>query len=191
MKTHVAALHDKTEELAFVSDKGTTSRISETGAIRVPGRKLYDVMTGAARVTLLKLDGEGAEANALRGAGRILREHRPVVMVCVYHGPTDLWDLPLLVDSWVPGCRLYLRQHGIDGWETVCYAIPEERPMPSANRNPPATAGRRPCPVCESLADREVLHRQRFIEGPLGDGYDVVVCRNCGTGFADGIPSQA
>eukprot|EP01034_Spumella_vulgaris_P009317 gene9318-11831_t len=102
VKTHLAALHDKTEELAFVSDKGTTSRISEKGAVRVPGRKLDDVMTGAARVTLLKLDVEGAEANALRGAGRILREHRPLVMVCVYHGPTDLWDLPLLVDSWVP-----------------------------------------------------------------------------------------
>lgn len=191
VKTHLAALHDETEELAFVSDKGTTSRISETGVVRVQGRKLDDVIAGAARVTLLKLDVEGAEANALRGAERILREHRPLVMVCVYHGPTDLWDLPLLVDSWVPGCRLYLRQHGIDGWETVCYAIPEERPMPSANRNPPAKAGRRPCPVCESLADRDVLHRQRFFEGPLGDGYDVVTCRNCGAGFADGIPSQA
>lgn len=28
------------------------------------------------------------------------------------------------------------------------------------------------------------------MEGPLGDGYDVVVCKGCGAGFADGIPSQ-
>jgi SAM-dependent methyltransferase len=35
-----------------------------------------------------------------------------------------------------------------------------------------------------------VLHRQRFRDGPLGDGYDVVVCRQCGAGFAEGIPSQ-
>jgi SAM-dependent methyltransferase len=28
------------------------------------------------------------------------------------------------------------------------------------------------------------------VEGPLGDGYDVVVCQQCGCGFADGIPSQ-
>jgi SAM-dependent methyltransferase len=35
-----------------------------------------------------------------------------------------------------------------------------------------------------------VLHRQRFRDGPLGDGYDVVVCRHCGAGFAEGIPSQ-
>ena len=48
----------------------------------------------------------------------------------------------------------------------------------------------RPCPVCAGLA-RRVLHRQRFCDGPLGDGYDVVVCGDCGAGFADGIPAQA
>ena len=47
----------------------------------------------------------------------------------------------------------------------------------------------RPCPVCAGVA-RRVLHRQRFQDGPLGDGYDVVVCQACGAGFADGIPSQ-
>jgi SAM-dependent methyltransferase len=36
-----------------------------------------------------------------------------------------------------------------------------------------------------------VLYRQRFLDGPLGDGYDVVVCRQCGAGFAEGIPAQA
>lgn len=49
----------------------------------------------------------------------------------------------------------------------------------------------RPCPVCASSGPRTLLHRQRFQEGPLGDGYDVVVCAACGAGFADGIPAQA
>ena len=47
----------------------------------------------------------------------------------------------------------------------------------------------RPCPVCGGV-ERRVLYRQRFRDGPLGDGYDVVVCRQCGAGFAEGIPSQ-
>ncbi len=51
---------------------------------------------------------------------------------------------------------------------------------------PPAP---RPCPVCASL-ERRIVHRQRFVDGPLGDGYDVVACTQCGTGFADGVPSQ-
>ena len=49
----------------------------------------------------------------------------------------------------------------------------------------------RPCPVCASIGSRTLLHRQRFQEGPLGDGYNVVVCAACGAGFADGIPVQA
>ena len=49
----------------------------------------------------------------------------------------------------------------------------------------------RPCPVCTSEGPRACVHRQRFQEGPLGEGYDVVVCAACGAGFADGIPSQA
>jgi len=49
----------------------------------------------------------------------------------------------------------------------------------------------RPCPICDSIGPRTFLHRQRFYEGPLGDGYEVVVCNACGAGFADGIPSQA
>ncbi len=49
----------------------------------------------------------------------------------------------------------------------------------------------RPCPVCASTAEREVLYRQRFVAGPLGDGYEVAVCAACGAAFADGIPEQA
>lgn len=47
----------------------------------------------------------------------------------------------------------------------------------------------RECPVCGGHASR-VLHRQRFMEGVLGDGYDVVVCAACGAGFADGVAAQ-
>lgn len=54
----------------------------------------------------------------------------------------------------------------------------------------PETSEARACPVCKSTGGRRILHRQRFHEGLLGDGYDVVVCGACGAGFADGIPAQ-
>lgn len=54
-----------------------------------------------------------------------------------------------------------------------------------------STVAARPCPVCNGH-ERRVLHRQRFVDGgPLGSGYDVVVCRTCGAAYADGIPEQA
>jgi SAM-dependent methyltransferase len=48
----------------------------------------------------------------------------------------------------------------------------------------------RSCPVCDG-AKRRILHHQQFLDGPIGDGYDVAICEQCGAGFADGIPSQA
>lgn len=52
-------------------------------------------------------------------------------------------------------------------------------------------ASPRPCPVCASVGARRALHRQVFQDGVLGSGYTVVVCADCGAGFADGIPGQA
>ena len=51
----------------------------------------------------------------------------------------------------------------------------------------------RPCPVCRGLHSQPV-HSQSFeqlSEIHLLDGYDVVVCQDCGAGFADGIPPQS
>ncbi|NMC64440.1 MAG: methyltransferase domain-containing protein [SAR324 cluster bacterium] len=50
----------------------------------------------------------------------------------------------------------------------------------------------RECSVCGSVK-KKVLFQQSFAfapEGSLLDGYDVVICLNCGFGFADKIPEQ-
>ena len=47
----------------------------------------------------------------------------------------------------------------------------------------------RPCPVCAGSKRRNV-YTQRFLDGPICDQYEVVICLDCGAGFADGIPSQ-
>jgi 2-polyprenyl-3-methyl-5-hydroxy-6-metoxy-1,4-benzoquinol methylase len=51
----------------------------------------------------------------------------------------------------------------------------------------------RPCPICDSTSV-DVLHHQRFVlaEGhPLGAGYDVVCCEQCGFVYANTNVSQA
>jgi 2-polyprenyl-3-methyl-5-hydroxy-6-metoxy-1,4-benzoquinol methylase len=53
--------------------------------------------------------------------------------------------------------------------------------------------GDRACPVCGSGSKAHVF-RQRFVSAPdisVLSGYDVVVCKECGMGYADGIPAQA
>jgi hypothetical protein len=50
----------------------------------------------------------------------------------------------------------------------------------------------RPCPVCRGMS-ADVLFRQSFEQlsrVSLLSGYDVVICRGCGAGYADDIPPQ-
>jgi FkbM family methyltransferase len=77
--------------------------------------------------TYIKFDVEGAEHDALLGASGTIRANMPVLAVCLYHKPEDLWDLPLLMRSLGPDYRMYLRRYSDERWETVCYAVPPER----------------------------------------------------------------
>jgi hypothetical protein len=75
-------------------------------------------------VTFIKMDVEGAEPLALRGASRIIRSQKPRLAVCVYHHFSHLWEVPGMIHELVPEHRIYLRHHTNLEYETVCYAVP-------------------------------------------------------------------
>lgn len=116
-------LGDGFADLSFVEGQGPCSRIGAEGeagsSIRIAA--LDDVLPDLAP-DFIKLDVEGAELAALRGAARAIDRARPRLAVALYHAPADIWDIP----AWV-GERyrtLHLRQHGRNAVETVLYAMP-------------------------------------------------------------------
>lgn len=68
---------------------------------------------------ILKLDVEGMEMKALRGAKKFIRQYKPILVVCVYHRDADIAEIPRYVKSLVPEYRAYLR----GGMHTVAYFI--------------------------------------------------------------------
>jgi len=54
---------------------------------------------GLRRVDLIKMDIEGSEPNALRGAAQTIRRFRPRLLVAVEHRPDDFTAIPALVNS--------------------------------------------------------------------------------------------
>lgn len=124
---HPVGLADFNGACGMIAD-GTSSRLDESGANAdtVTVARLDDVL-GDAVVGMIKMDIEGAEPAALRGAESILRRQRPVLAICVYHEPDHLWAIPEWIRDLDLGYRLLLRQHSPFAAETVCYAIPEER----------------------------------------------------------------
>jgi FkbM family methyltransferase len=79
------------------------------------------------RPTFIKMDIEGAELEALKGARSTIEKHRPLLAVCVYHRPDHLWRIPLYIRELLPDSQIYLRPHCADGFDVVCYAVPPER----------------------------------------------------------------
>lgn len=75
--------------------------------------------------TMIKMDIEGAELDAMKGAERAIREARPLLAISAYHRPTDLLDLPAYVDGIAPGYRIGLRHHTEERYDTCLYFMPE------------------------------------------------------------------
>jgi len=75
------------------------------------------------KVTFIKMDIEGAEPRALRGAQNIIRTQKPKLAICIYHDFKHLWEIPLYIKELVPEYKIYLRHHTDLAYETVCYAV--------------------------------------------------------------------
>ena len=75
------------------------------------------------RITYIKMDIEGAEPQALRGARNIIRTQKPKLAICTYHDFRHLWEIPLYIKELAPEYNIYLRHHTNLEYETVCYAV--------------------------------------------------------------------
>ncbi len=83
----------------------------------------YVEQHGLARVDFVKMDIEGAELDAVRGAASVLRRHRPRLAVSAYHRPADLWQIPFTLREIQPGYRFFFGHHSPIKWESVFYAV--------------------------------------------------------------------
>lgn len=77
-----------------------------------------------ARVDFIKMDIEGAEQDALRGARDTIARFRPRMALSIYHRPDDLFRMPKLVLDAAPDYAFYLRHFCDREWETVLYCEP-------------------------------------------------------------------
>ncbi|HEY5188889.1 MAG TPA: FkbM family methyltransferase [Solirubrobacteraceae bacterium] len=80
------------------------------------------------RVDFLKLDIEGAEPAALRGAEQTLRRFTPRLALAAYHRFDDMWALMRQIDQIDLGYQFAMAHFTPHHEETVLYAwVPEDR----------------------------------------------------------------
>lgn len=126
---HGCALGDAPGWCRFRSGEGLASSVSVDGDQDVWCDTL-DRTVGEDRIAHLKMDIEGAEPEALRGAAGLIVRDRPFLALSAYHRQSHLWELPLLVHALEPGYQLRYRDHGTEGWDLVLYASPSGPSIP-------------------------------------------------------------
>ena len=85
-----------------------------------------DNIPQCADMTFLKMDIEGAELNALKGAEKTIRKNRPTLAICIYHSNSDLLEIPLWIMSLQLPYTYYIRHHNVGPYDVVFYALPHK-----------------------------------------------------------------
>ena len=107
----------------YIRDKsGCGVLMSKYRKVTAKTVRIDDVLKGE-KASLIKMDVEGAELNALKGATDTIRQFRPKLAICLYHTPEDILEIPLFVKSIEPNYKFYIRHYTLCDGETVLYAI--------------------------------------------------------------------
>jgi FkbM family methyltransferase len=116
-------LFNRDGTVKFTSQEAGSRINSDDGEEEIEVIKLDNFLENE-KVTFIKMDIEGAELEALDGAKNIINNNRPKLAICIYHKPTDLWEIPLYLNSLNLDYKIYIRHHNfLKPYETVCYAV--------------------------------------------------------------------
>jgi FkbM family methyltransferase len=111
--------------LRFNSEGTMTSSASDTGNTVIEVDTIDGILSGQ-RATIIKMDIEGAELNALKGAEQTIRKHKPKLAISIYHKADDFITIPQYIKSLVSGYKLYFRIHKCGTIDSVLYAVCED-----------------------------------------------------------------
>jgi FkbM family methyltransferase len=113
---------DRVCQLKFDANLGVSSRLNDSGSTLIQCISIDQAIPNFAP-NLIKMDIEGAELSALKGAEATIRKHKPNLAISIYHKPEDIFELPLWVHSLNVGYKMYLRGHGPNAIDSVLYCV--------------------------------------------------------------------
>ena len=107
---------DEGSMLSMISDE--SNRYIEVDTI--------DNMAAGNMVTYIKLDVEGAELPALKGAEQTIRRYKPILGISIYHKERALIDIPAYIQEITSEYAFYFRVHKKLAIDTVLYGVVRE-----------------------------------------------------------------
>lgn len=117
-------MSDASGVLHFNQDAGSASSVTKEGSEIITVDTLDTIIKE--KVTFIKMDLEGWELNALKGAAEHIRSDCPKLAIAVYHNSSDFRKVFKYIQGFDLDYQVYLR-HYTQGWsETVMYFLPRK-----------------------------------------------------------------
>ncbi len=111
-----------TRQLRFSANLGGGSFINNTGEKFIQTVSLDEALP-AYKPEMIKMDIEGAEPEALKGAEKMIKKHKPALAISVYHAPGHMWEIAKIISGWDLGYKFYLRAYGYHSFDVVLHAV--------------------------------------------------------------------
>jgi FkbM family methyltransferase len=123
-----AGLSSETATLRFDPHYPGSSHVDPSGTEEIEAVSLDEVLRGGegegGPVTFIKMDIEGSELEALKGARNTIIKWRPRLAICVYHKPEDILEIPAYILDIAPWYKMYIRHYSTIQTETVLLCVP-------------------------------------------------------------------
>lgn len=104
------AAYDRAGEVMLYDLSGPGSFIADIGRQKVEAVRIDDIVDDH-EATYIKMNIEGSELQALKGAEKTIRKSRPKLAIAGYHKTWDLWEVPLLIHGMHSDYRFHLRSY--------------------------------------------------------------------------------
>lgn len=131
------ALWDHNTQLKFVSSTEAVHSMQSRVSTNVSPREQFNEVTAitidnyckqlARKPTYIKLDIEGAEPEALKGAAILMRDNPPKLAISAYHEPNHLWQLVEQIANSNTNYRFWFVHHSQHLFESVVYAKVDDK----------------------------------------------------------------
>ncbi|MFP3158718.1 MAG: FkbM family methyltransferase [Hydrogenobaculum sp.] len=97
-------------QTVYFKDLGEASRIDAAGDIEVELISIDEFVKehNIPKVDFIKMDIEGAELDALKGAINTIKTFKPKLAICIYHKPEHFYEIPTFIKSIVPEYKIWL-----------------------------------------------------------------------------------
>lgn len=124
LKNHICICKGVSDNVGtgrFMSD-GTSGNFCENGGADIEIDCIDNIMQGR-KATMIKMDIEGSELEALKGARKTILKWIPKLAICIYHKREDLWEIFNYIRDLNPKYKFYIRAYDVTCNELVLYAF--------------------------------------------------------------------